>query len=72
MSNTDRILIESYIGLFEGLSSLNKKELIEGLSKSLKVESSTREKSFYNSFGSFSSEESAEKIVTIQSNHIKT
>lgn len=63
MSHTDRIIIETYSGLFEGLSSLNKIELIERLSKSLKTEFSTKENTFYKSFGAFSSEKSAEEII---------
>jgi len=63
MSHTDRIIVETYSGLFEGLSSLNKIELIERLSKSLKTELSTKENTFYKSFGAFSSEKSAEEII---------
>ena len=63
MSHTDRIIIETYSGLFEGLSSLNKIELIERLSKSLKTELTTKENSFYKSFGAFSSERSPEEII---------
>ena len=63
MSHTDRIIIETYSGLFEGLSSLNKIELIERLSKSLKAELTTRENAFYSSFGAFSSEKSPEEII---------
>lgn len=63
MSYTDRIIVETYSGLFEGLSSLNKIELIESLSRSLKMELTTRETTFYKSFGAFSSEKSAEEII---------
>jgi len=63
MSYTDRHIVETYSGLFEGLSSLNKIELIESLSKSLKIEMISKENSFYKSFGAFSSEESAEEII---------
>ena len=65
MSNTDKIIIETYAGLFEGLSSLNKIELIETLSKLLKSEVVTREKAFYKSFGAFRSEKSAEDIIHV-------
>ncbi|MEI6679712.1 MAG: hypothetical protein WCL21_13945 [Mariniphaga sp.] len=64
MSYTDRIIVETYSGLFEGLSSLNKIELIESLSKSLKTEFTTKENSFYKSFGAFSTEKSAEEIIS--------
>lgn len=64
MSYTDRIIVETYSGLFEGLSSLNKIELIESLSKSLKTELTTKENTFYKSFGAFSTEKSAEEIIS--------
>ena len=63
MSYTDRHIVETYSGLFEGLSSLSKIELIESLSKSLKVEKSTKESNFFKSFGAFSSKKSAKEIV---------
>jgi hypothetical protein len=63
MSNTDRYIVETYSGLFEGLSSLNKIELIESLSKLLKIETTVMESKFYKSFGAFSSEKSAEEII---------
>jgi hypothetical protein len=43
---------------------LNKIELIESLSKSLKTEFTTKENSFYKSFGAFSTEKSAEEIIS--------
>ncbi len=64
MSYTDRIIIETYSGLFEGLSYLNKIELIESLLKSLKAELNSKEKAFYKSFGALSSEKSAEEIFS--------
>jgi len=64
MSNTDRIIIEAYSGLFEGLSPTNKIGLIESLSKSLRMEMSSLENGFYKSFGAFSSEKSPEEIIT--------
>lgn len=63
MSYTDRHIIEAYSGLFEGLSSLNKKELIGQLSQSLKTEKKSKEKNFYSSFGGFVSTKSAEEII---------
>jgi hypothetical protein len=63
MSYTDRHIVETYSSLFEGLSSVSKIELIESLSKSLKVENTTKDKKFYKSFGAFASDRSAEKIV---------
>ncbi len=63
MSYTDRHIVETYSGLFEGLSFLSKIELIESLSRSLKTEKSTKESNFYKSFGAFSSEKTAEEII---------
>ena len=63
MNYTNRHIVETYSGLFEGLSSLSKIELIESLSKSLKTEKSTKDSKFYKSFGAFSSEKSAEEIT---------
>ena len=55
MSYAEKHLVETYSGLFEGLSSLSKIELIEKLSKSLKKEKKTKDETFYNSFGAFAS-----------------
>ncbi len=63
MSHTDRYIVETYSGLFEGLSALAKIELIESLSKSLKTGKATKDSGFYNSFGAFSSEKPAEEII---------
>ena len=64
VSYTDKHIVETYTGLFEGLSSLSKIELIKSLTKSLKVEKTTKDTKFYKSFGAFSSEKSAERIIT--------
>ena len=63
MSYTDRHIVETYLGLFEGLSSLSKIGLIESLSKSLKTAKATKDSKFYKSFGTFSTEKSAEEII---------
>jgi hypothetical protein len=63
MSYTDRHIVKTYSGLFEGLSSLSKIELIESLSKSLKTEKATKDNRFFKSFGAFASEKSAEDII---------
>ena len=63
MNYTDRHIVETYSELLEGLSSENKIELIENLSKSLKTEKKIKEKNFYKSFGAFSSQKSAEEII---------
>ena len=41
----------------------SKLELIESLSKSIRAENSKKEEDFYNSFGAFASEKSAEEII---------
>jgi hypothetical protein len=63
MSFSERHIVETYSGLFEGLSSSSKMELIEELTRSLKTEESVREARFSESFGAFSAEKSAEEIV---------
>lgn len=63
MSYTERHIVETYSKLFEGLSSLSKRKLIEVLSKSLSTQSSKKEDNFYKSFGAFSSEKPAEEII---------
>lgn len=69
MSYTDKHIVDTYSGLFEGLSDLNKIELIESLSKSLKSEKALKDVRFYKSFGAFSSGKSAEEIIAdIKSN----
>ena len=63
MTYIDRHIVETYKGLFEGLNSISKIELIESLSKSLKTKNKTKENLFYKSFGAFSSDKSAEEII---------
>ena len=63
MTVADKNIVETYSNLFEGLSSINKLELIERLSRSLRLGSKSKEKVFFKSFGAFSSEKSAEEIV---------
>ena len=46
------------------IANKNIVELIERLSKSLKKEKNSKEKAFFKSFGAFSSDKSAEDIVT--------
>ena len=64
MSYTERHIVESYSNMFSGLSSLSKIELIESLTKSLKKDKIEKVDVFYNSFGGFSSEKTAEEINT--------
>jgi len=63
MSTTEKYIVKTYSGLFEGLSVIGKLELIESLTKSLKAEKSKKEKDFYKSFGAFGSDKPAEEIV---------
>lgn len=63
MTYTERHLVETYAGLFEGLSMSSKRELMDSLAQSLKVTPAARENRFYQSFGAFASEKSAEEIV---------
>lgn len=63
MTYTEKHIVKTYSGLFEGLSSLSKIELIESLSKLLKSDKITKDSRFYNSFGAFASEKSAEEII---------
>jgi len=63
MTVIDKNIVETYSNLFEGLSSINKLELIERLSKSLKLGTKSKEKNFYKSFGAFASDRSAENII---------
>ncbi len=63
MTYTDKNIVETYSGLFEGLSSISKIELIESLSKSLKTNKKQRESNFFKSFGAFASNKSAEDII---------
>ncbi len=63
MTFTDKHIVETYSGLIDGLSSTNKKKLIEKLTKSLKVGNKTIENRFFKSFGAFSSKKTAEEII---------
>ena len=63
MNFIDKKIVESYTSLLEGLSSDNKIELIENLSRSLKTEKKDKDKSFYKSFGAFGSKKSPALIL---------
>ena len=63
MNYAEKHIVKTYSKLFEGLSVMSKIELIEYLSKSLKADKHNTEDDFYNSFGKFSSEKSAEEII---------
>jgi hypothetical protein len=63
MSYTEKRIVESYTGLFEGLSADSKIELIENLSKSLKSEKKAVDTAFYKSFGAFASKKPVKELV---------
>ena len=63
MTITDRNIVKAYTGLMDGLSTRNKIELMENLSKTLKSDPTIKEDLFYKSFGAFASDKSAEEIV---------
>jgi hypothetical protein len=67
MSFAERHIVESYAGLFEGLSVISKMELIESLSKSLKTEKEKKDNKFFKSFGAFSEKTPEEIIADIKS-----
>ena len=63
MSLTERHIIETYSMMLNGLSPLSKIEIIASLTKSLKKDTMAEVDSFYESFGAFSTEKTAEEIV---------
>ena len=65
MNYTDRHIVESYSGLFEGLNRKSKIELIERLSRSLDIEKKSKEDVFYSSFGAFPSQNLPKRLLKI-------
>lgn len=63
MTNAERHIIETYAGLFEGLNTVSKLELLERLAKSIRKGKKTKEKDFFSSFGAFASDKPAEEIA---------
>jgi hypothetical protein len=63
MTVANKNMVNTYSNLFEGLDSFTKLELIERLSKSLKKETSAKDKAFYSAFGAFPAGQSAEEIT---------
>ncbi len=68
MTAVTKNIIDTYSKLFEGLDSFTKLELIERLSKSLKKERASKnktfkEKAFFNAFNSFPTDKPAEEII---------
>jgi predicted nucleotidyltransferase len=63
MTTAEKHIVDAYSGLFDGLSSSSKIELLESLAKSLKRNRKTGEKEFFKSYGAFGSSKPAEEIV---------
>ncbi len=63
MTYVEKNIIEIYSNLIDNLSSIGKMELLEKLRKSLNKEEISKEADFFNSFGAFSDEKSAEEII---------
>ncbi len=63
MSLSDKHIVDTYATLLEGLSTSNKIELIESLSKSLKQSKKSKEDKFFKSFGAFASKKSPRAIM---------
>lgn len=63
MTTAEKYILKTYSGLFDGLSSLSKIELMEFLVKSLKKDRKRKEKDFFESFGAFGSDKPAEEIA---------
>ena len=63
MGFTERHIVASYVGLFEGLPYASKKHLIETLSKSLTKEPKITDAEFFKSFGAFAPGQAAEEII---------
>jgi len=56
-------LINGYIRLLRNLSPANKLDLIEKLSKSLRLDLTSKRKSLKRAFGAFQSDQSADELI---------
>jgi hypothetical protein len=56
-------LLDSYVGLLKNLSIDNKLDLISKLSESIKSTSKKKETSFYQAFGAWDEDESADELI---------
>nr|WP_196937222.1 hypothetical protein [Sphingobacterium hungaricum] len=63
MKDAEKHIVNAYSKLFESLSFVSKKKLIEILSNYLNQEKDKETVDFYSSFGAFGSSKSAEEIV---------
>ncbi|MDP3929787.1 MAG: hypothetical protein Q8R57_12250 [Bacteroidota bacterium] len=57
-------LVDGYFKLLENLAPKYKLELISKLSKSIKVDFNNSNSKFYNSFGAWNSDETAEELIS--------
>ncbi len=63
MSHSENQILEGFVSLIQGLNKNSKYELLEMLTKSFKNDKISKEKLFFESFGMFSSQLSAEEII---------
>ena len=63
MSHSENQILEGFVSLIQGLNMNSKYELLEMLTKSFKNDKISKEKLFFESFGMFSSQLSAEEII---------
>jgi hypothetical protein len=62
-SENNTILLDSYIGLLDNLSTSNKLDLISKLSNSVKTNLKKKKSSIKKAVGAFESEKTAEEII---------
>ncbi len=63
MTHIERHILDTYLVFFERLNSVNKLELIERLKNSLQKNKGNNTSDFFESFGAFGSDKSAEEII---------
>jgi hypothetical protein len=64
MTIVEKHIVNSYSKIFDMLNKRIKMKLIEKLEKSISKNKENDDKLFYNSFGKFASDKSAEEIVS--------
>jgi hypothetical protein len=60
VKSTDKIIIDAYLVLWEGLNFDSRKELVDKLTESLVTAKEKRKKALLDSFGAWASDESPE------------
>lgn len=63
--DTDTALVDGYYKLLANLSAADKLDLISKLTQSVKTDLTAKEQRFYNAFGAWSSDESAESLIEV-------